>query len=94
MNLAHTKTAVLSWYVQNFIVIRPVFSKPQWWQYSSNFEFHRNLLSGTLPWCGYSNKISHMALPQRAMKGSIKLEAVVMATGDPLAALHAIVIDR
>ena len=45
-NFAHTKTAVLSWYVQNFILIRGLYFELQWWEFPFNSEFNANITSG------------------------------------------------
>ena len=49
---AHVKTVSLSWRVQNIVVIGRVYSKLERSDFSSNFEFDRNMLSGTgARWC-------------------------------------------
>ena len=45
--LAHVTTVSLSWRVQNIVVIGRVYSKLERSEFSSNFEFDRNMLSGT-----------------------------------------------
>ena len=40
-NFAHTKTAVLSWYVQNFIVLSSIFFKWSPSQLQMNLEFNQ-----------------------------------------------------
>ena len=47
---AHVTTVSLSWRVQNFVVIGRVYSKLEHSEFSSNFEFDRNMLSGTGAW--------------------------------------------
>ena len=44
---AHVTTVTLSWRVQNIVVIGRVYSKLEHSEFSSNFEFDRNMLSGT-----------------------------------------------
>ena len=44
---AHVTTVSLSWRVQNIVVISPVYSKLERSGFSSNFEFDRNMFSGT-----------------------------------------------
>ena len=44
---AHVTTVSLSWRVQNIVVIGRVYSKLDHSECSSNFEFDRNMLSGT-----------------------------------------------
>ena len=44
---AHVTTVSLSWRVQNIVVIGRVYSKLEHSEFSSNFEFDRNMLSGT-----------------------------------------------
>ena len=44
---AHVTTVSLSWRVQNIVVIGPVYSKLERSEFSSNFEFDRNMFSGT-----------------------------------------------
>ena len=57
-NFAHTKTAVLSWYVQNFVVIRStyfiLYTPPHW-------EFDENILSGMCARCDFWC-VSHLEL--------------------------------
>ena len=47
---AHVTTVTLSWRVQNIVVIGVVYFTPEWFEFSSNFEFDRNMLSGTGAW--------------------------------------------
>ena len=47
---AHVTTVSLSWRVQNIVVIGQVHSKLEHSEFSSNFEFDRNMLSGTGAW--------------------------------------------
>ena len=53
-NFAHTKTAVLSWYVKIFVMIRSVFLNLLWWQFPVNLEFDWNIAgemgTGTVTW--------------------------------------------
>ena len=46
-NFAHVTTVTLSWRVQNFVVIGRVNFKPEHCKFWSNFEFDRNIISGT-----------------------------------------------
>ena len=46
-NFAHVTTVTLSWRVQNFDVIGSVHFKPEHGKFWSNFEFDRNIVSGT-----------------------------------------------
>ena len=46
-NFAHVTTVTLSWHVQNFVVISRVHFKPEHCKFWSNFEFDRNIVSGT-----------------------------------------------
>ena len=55
---AHLTTVTLSWRVQNIVVIGRVCFTLECFEFSSNFEFDRNMLSGTgaraadaLAWC-------------------------------------------
>ena len=45
-----TTTVSLSWRVQNIVVIGRVYSKLEHSEFSSNFEFNRNMLNGTGAW--------------------------------------------
>ena len=47
---AHVTTVSLSWRVQNIVVIGRVYLKLKRFEFSSNFEFDRNMLSGTGAW--------------------------------------------
>ena len=47
---AHVTTVILSWRVQNIVVIGRVYSKLERSEFSSNFEFDRNMFSGTGAW--------------------------------------------
>ena len=49
---AHVTTVTLSWRVQNIVVIGRVYFTLECFEFSSNFEFDRNMLSGTgaRPW--------------------------------------------
>ena len=49
---AHVTTVTLSWRVQNIVVIGREYFTPQCFEFSSNFEFDRNMLSGTGAWDG------------------------------------------
>ena len=40
-------TITLSWLMQNLVVISRVYFKPEHFKFWSNFEFHRNIASGT-----------------------------------------------
>ena len=44
---AHVTTVTLSWHVQNIVVIGRVYFTLECFEFSSNFEFDRNMLSGT-----------------------------------------------
>ena len=44
---AHVTTVSLSWRVQNIVVIGRVYFTLECFEFSSNFEFDRNMLSGT-----------------------------------------------
>ena len=44
---AHVTTVTLSWRVQNIVVIGRVHFTLEYFEFSSNFEFDRNMLSGT-----------------------------------------------
>ena len=44
---AHVTTVTLSWRVQNIVVIGRVYFPLECFEFSSNFEFDRNMLSGT-----------------------------------------------
>ena len=46
-NFAHVTTVALSWRVQNIVVIGRVYCTLECFEFSSNFEFDRNMLSGT-----------------------------------------------
>ena len=46
-NFAHVTTGTLSWRVQNFVLIGGVHFKPEHCKLWSNFEFDRNIVSGT-----------------------------------------------
>ena len=46
-NFAHATTVTLSWRVQNFVVIGSVRFKPELCKFWLNFEFDRNIVSGT-----------------------------------------------
>ena len=48
---AHVTTVTLSWRVQNFVVIGRVYFKPEHCKIWSNFEFDRNIVSGTVACC-------------------------------------------
>ena len=48
---AHVTTVTLSWRVQNIVVIGGVYFTLECFEFSSNFEFDRNMLSGTGAWC-------------------------------------------
>ena len=47
---AHVTTVSLSWRVQNIVVIGRIYLKLERSEFSSNFEFDRNMLSGTGAW--------------------------------------------
>ena len=47
---AHVTTVLLSWRVQNIVVIGSVYFTLECFEFSSNFEFDRNMLSGTGAW--------------------------------------------
>ena len=47
---AHVTTVTLSWRVQNIVVIGRVYLTLECFEFSSNFEFDRNMLSGTGAW--------------------------------------------
>ena len=46
-NFAHVTTVTLSWRVQHFVVIGKVYFKPGHFKFWSNFQFDRNIISGT-----------------------------------------------
>ena len=46
----HFTTVTLSWRVQNIVVIGRVYFTLECFEFSSNFEFDRNMLSGTGAW--------------------------------------------
>ena len=46
-NFAHVTTVTLSWHVQNFVVVGGVHFKLEHCKFWSNFEFDRNIVSGT-----------------------------------------------
>ena len=50
---AHVTTVTLSWRVQNIVVIGHVYFTLECFEFSSNFEFDRNMLSGTGAWHRY-----------------------------------------
>ena len=50
---AHVTTVTLSWRVQNIVVIGRVYFTLERSEFSSNFEFDRNMLSGTGAWLLY-----------------------------------------
>ena len=52
---AHVTTVTLSWRVQNIVVIGRVYFTLECFEFSSNFEFDRNMLSGTGAWLGWNN---------------------------------------
>ena len=47
---AHVTTVTLSWRVKNIVVIGRVYFTLECFEFSSNFEFDRNMLSGTGAW--------------------------------------------
>ena len=49
----HVTTVTLSWRVQNIVVIGRVHFTLECFEFSSNFEFDRNMLSGTGAWSPY-----------------------------------------
>ena len=49
-NFAHVTTVTLSWRVQNFVVVGWVHLKLEHCKFWSNFEFDRNIVSGTGTW--------------------------------------------
>ena len=52
-HFAHVTTVTLSWRVQNIVVIGHVYFTLECFEFSSNFEFDRNMLSGTGAWTVY-----------------------------------------
>ena len=60
----------LSWRVQNIVVIGRAYSKLECSEFSSNFEFDRNMLSGTGAWpeLGHTWKQSFRKLRIRSIK--------------------------
>ena len=46
-DFAHVTTVTLSWRVQNIVVIRRGYFTLECFEFSANFEFDRNMLSGT-----------------------------------------------
>ena len=49
-NFAHVITVTLSWCMQNFVVIGDVYFELEQSKFWSNFEFDRNIVSGTGAW--------------------------------------------
>ena len=49
-NFAHVTTVTLSWRMQNFVVIGDVYFEREHSKFWSNFEFDRNIVSGTGAW--------------------------------------------
>ena len=64
----------LSWHVQNIVVIGRVYSKLEHSEFSSNFEFDRNMLSGTGAW--WHKELRH----QQTLYGSFHYIDVIMTT--------------
>ena len=62
---AHVTTVTLSWRVQNIVVLDRVYFALECFEFSSNFVFDRNMLSGTGAWslCRFSDS-SAMILRQ------------------------------
>ena len=56
---AHVTTVALSWPVQNIVVISSVHFTLECFEFSSNFEFDRNMLSGTGAWAGTLKNMSN-----------------------------------
>ena len=54
-HFAHVTTVTLSWRVQNIVVIGRVYFTLECFEFSSNFEFDRNMLSGTGAWTSRVN---------------------------------------
>ena len=48
----HVTTVTLSWRAQNIVVVGRVHFTLECFEFSSNFEFDRNMLCGTGAWCG------------------------------------------
>ena len=55
---AHVTTVTLSWRAQNIVVIGHVHFTLECFEFSSNFEFDRNMLSGTGAWSGMLTGVS------------------------------------
>ena len=73
---AHVTTVTLSWRVQNIVVIGRVYFTLECFEFSSNFEFDRNMLSGTgacyLVW------LVHTVYPKKYAHGFVVLCFVVV----------------
>ena len=49
-NFAHITTVTLSWLVQNFVLLRRLHFQSEHFKFWCNFEFDRNIISGTGAW--------------------------------------------
>ena len=58
---AHVTTVTLSWRVQNIVVIGRVYFTLECFEFSSNFEFDRNMLSGTGARSGFTSLMTFPA---------------------------------
>ena len=62
---AHVTTVTLSWRVQNIVVIGRVYFTLECFEFSSNFEFDRNMLSGTGAWHLHEPRAQQRWVPAR-----------------------------
>ena len=53
----HVTTVTLSWRVQNIVAIGRVYFTLECFEFSLNFEFDRNMLSGTGAWSPFTNMV-------------------------------------
>ena len=73
---AHVTTVSLSWRVQNIVVIGLMDLKLERSEFSSNFEFDRNMLSGSGTRCHPICKSVTYAYNETVSKGSAQLSSV------------------
>ena len=59
---AHVTTVTLPWRVQNIVVIGCVYFTLECFEFSSNFEFDRNMFSGTGAWLFYENRFRRLSV--------------------------------
>ena len=82
---AHVTTVTLSWRVQNIVVIGRVYFTLECFGFSSNFEFDRNMFSGTGAWCLFGVRafatIMMTKIGRRA-SGMLNVMAVKSDSGD------------